>query len=209
MNPALIEQYVSGKLGAKEAEEFEAYCVANPEFAKQVEFEQRLRAGIVEVAKGSTEEFVRSGNTSYWKYAAAASALLAVGALAIPWWRTGGLHDHVYMAAVTTDAERNGPSLRLAQVRGADDLPKLQSGVMRVEIVGLFDTSAHYSVTLDRIEPDGPAESLSALYRQHPTSPVTLEFMLDSGRLQAGSYALRVRRQSSDEDSLDFDVVKP
>ena len=59
------------------------------------------------------------------------------------------------------------------------------------------------------IEPDGPAESLSTLYRQHPSSPVTLEFMLDSGRLQAGSYALRVRKQSSDEDSLDFDVVKP
>jgi hypothetical protein len=208
MNPALIEQYVSGKLGAKEAEEFEAYCIANPEFAKQVEFEQRLRAGIVEVAKGSTEEFVRSGSPSYWKYAAAASVLLAVGALAFPWWRAGGLHDHVLMAGVTTAAERSGPSLRLAQVRGANDLPRLHSGVMRVEIVGLFDTAAHYSVTLDRIEP-GPVESLSTLYRQHPNSPVTLEFMLDSGHLQAGSYRLRVRKQTSDEDSLDFDVVKP
>ena len=208
MNPALIEQYVSGKLGAKEAEEFEAYCVANPEFAKQVEFEQRLRAGIVEVAKGSTEEFVRSSSVSYWKFAAAASVLLAIGALAFALWWPGGLHDRVLMASVTTDAERSGPSLRLAQVRGLDHLPKLHSGVMRVEIVGLFDQSAHYSVTLDRIEP-GPAESLSALYRQHPSSPVTLEFMLDAGRLQAGSYALRVRKQSSDEDSLDFDVVKP
>jgi hypothetical protein len=208
MNPALIEQYVSGKLGAKEAEEFEAYCVANPEFAKQVEFEQRLRAGIVEVAKSPTEEFVRSSRVSYWKFAAAASVLLAIGALAFTWWPPGGLKDHVLMAAVTTDAERGGPSLRLARVRGADDVPKLHPGVMRVEIVGLFDTSAHYSVTLDRIEP-GPAESLSALYRQHPSSPVTLEFMLDSGRLQAGSYALRVRKQSSDEESLDFDVVKP
>jgi hypothetical protein len=209
MNPALIEHYVSGKLGAKEAEEFEAYCVANPEFAKQVEFEQRLRAGIVEVAKGSTEEFVRSSSVTYWKFAAAASVLLAIGALAFALWWPGGLHGRVLLAAVTTDAERNGPSLRLAQVRGVDDVPKLQSGVMRVEIVGLFDTAAHYSVTLDHIEPDGPAESLSTLYRQHPSSPVTLEFMLDSGRLQAGPYALRIRKQSSDEDSLDFVVVKP
>jgi hypothetical protein len=208
MNPALIEQYVSGKLGAKEAGEFEAYCVANPEFARQVEFEQRLRAGIVEVAKGSTEEFVRSSSVSYWKYAAAASVLLAIGALTFTFWPSAGLRDHVLLASVSTEAERSGPSLRLAQVRGADDLPRLHAGVMRVEIVGLFDTSAHYSVTLDRIEP-GPAESLSTLYRQHPSTPVTLEFMLDSGRLQAGSYALRVRKQSSDEDSLDFEVLKP
>ena len=209
MNPALIEQYVSGKLGAKEAEEFEAYCVANPEFAKQVEFEQRLRAGIAEVAKGSTEEFVRSSGFSYWKWASAASVLLAVAALAFAWWWPGGLHGHVLIASVTSDTERDGPSLRLAQVRGVNDTPRLHDGVMRVEIVGLFDTAAHYSVTLDHIEPEGPAESLSTLYRQHPSSPVTLEFMLDSGRLQAGSYTLRVHKQGSDEDSLDFDVVKP
>lgn len=209
MNPALIEQYVSGELGGKEAEEFEAYCVANPEFAKQVEFEQRLRAGLVEVAQSPTEEFVRSSRVSYWKFGAAASVLLALGALAFASWWSGGLHGRVLMAAVTTDAERSGPSLRLAQVRGVDDVPKLQSGVMRVEIVGLFDTAAHYSVTLDHIEPDRPAESLFTLYRQHPSSPITLEIMLDSGRLQAGYYALRVRKQTSDEDSLDFNVVKP
>jgi hypothetical protein len=209
MNPGMIEQYVSGKLGAREAEEFEAYCVANPEFAKQVEYEQRLRDGIAQVAKGSTEEFVRSNRGPAWKFAAAASVLLALGVLAYTSWRPSGLTGQVYMAAVSTDAQRSGPSLRLAQVRGADDVPTLGAGVVRVEIVGLFDTSARYSVTLDYLEPQKPAETLTTLYGQHPSSPVTLEFMLDSDRLQAGSYTLSVRKQTSDEEPLDFSIEKP
>ena len=153
MNQARIEQYVSGKLDAGEAEEFEAYCVANPEFAKQVEFEQRLRDGIAQVAQGSTAEFVRSNAEPRWKLAAAAS-------------------------------------------------------VVRVEIVGLFDSAALYNITLDRID-EQRAHALTTLYGQHPSSPVTLEFMLDAEDLPAGSYTLRVRKQSSDDEPLDFGIVKP
>ena len=69
MNQEKIEQYVAGRLGNEEAEAFEAYCVANPEFARQVEFEQRLRDGIREVAAGSTAEFVRANNPMRWKVA--------------------------------------------------------------------------------------------------------------------------------------------
>ena len=209
MNPGMIEQYVSGKLGTKEAEEFEAYCVANPEFAKQVEYEQRLRAGIAEVARSRTEEFVRTDGYSRWKYAAAAGVLLAIGALVFSQWRPGGLGGHVLMAAVTTAAERTGPSLRMAQVRGADNEPRLGDGIVRVEIVGLFDTAAHYSVTLDHMKKQSQAETLATLYGQRPSSPMSLEFMLDASRLQAGSYTLRVHKQSSDEEPLDFDLVKP
>jgi hypothetical protein len=209
MNPAQIEQYVSGKLGEKEAEEFEAFCIANPEFAKQVEYEQRLRAGIAQVAKGSTAEFVRSNGHSRWKFAAAASVVLAVGALGYARWHTGGFGAHALMAAVTTTTERAGPSLRLAQVRGADSVPMLGAGMVRVEIVGLFDTSAYYNVTLEHIEHQKQVETLTTLYGQHPTSPVTLEFMLNADRLQAGSYTLRVRKQSSDEEPLDFGIEKP
>jgi hypothetical protein len=38
---------------------------------------------------------------------------------------------------------------------------------------------------------------------------VTLEFMLDAEDLPAGSYTLRVRKQSSDDEPLDFGLVKP
>jgi len=208
MNQERIEQYVSGKLGAREAEEFEAYCIANPEFAKQVEFEQRLRAGIAEVAQGSTAEFVRANAEPRWKLAAAASVVLALGAVTYTWWHQSSKLGRAVMAAVSTDAQRSGPSLRLAQVRGAESVPSLGSRVVRVEIVGLFDSAALYNITLDRIEDEG-ARTLTTLYGQHPNTPVTLEFMLDAEDLPAGSYTLRVRKQSSDDEPLDFGVVKP
>ena len=209
MNQAQIEQYVAGKLGPREAEEFEAYCVANPEFAKQVEFEQRLRDGIREVAQGSTAEFVRASAEPRWKLAAAASVVLAVGALSWTWWQhQSNKLGRAVMAAVSTEAQRNGPSLRLAQVRGAESVPTLGSRVTRVEIVGLFDSASLYNITLDRIE-DQRARTLTTLYGQHPNTPVTLEFMLDAEDLPAGSYTVRVRKQASDEEPLDFGVVKP
>jgi hypothetical protein len=208
MNQAQIEQYVSGKLGEREADEFEAYCVANPEFAKQVEFEQRLRAGIAQVAQGSTAEFVRANAEPRWKFAAAASVVLALGAVSWTWWHQSNKLGRAVMAAVSTDAQRSGTSLRLAQVRGAESVPTLGSNVVRVEIVGLFDSASLYNITLDRID-EQRAHALTTLYGQHPSSPVTLEFMLDAEDLPAGSYTLRVRKQSSDDESLDFGVVKP
>jgi hypothetical protein len=208
MNQAQIEQYVSGKLGAREAEEFEAYCVANPEFAKQVEFEQRLRDGLAQVAKGSTAEFVRSNPEPSWKLAAAASVVLAIGVVSYTWWHQSNKLGRALMAAVSTDAQRSGASLRLAQVRGAESVPTLGSRVVRVEIVGVFDSASLYNIPLDRIE-EQRARTLTTLYGQHPSTPVTLEFMLDAEDLPAGSYTLRVRKQSSDEEPLDFGVVKP
>jgi len=208
MNQAQIEQYVSGKLGAREAEEFEAYCVANPEFAKQVEFEQRLRAGPEQVAQGSTAEFIRANAEPRWKFAAAASVVLAIGAISWTAWHRSNELGRAVMAAVTTDAQRNGASLRLAQVRGAESVPSLGSSVVRVEIVGLFDSGALYNITLDRLD-EQRAHTLTTLYGQHPSTPVTLEFMLDAEDLPAGSYNLHVRKQASDEEPLDFGVVKP
>jgi hypothetical protein len=208
MKQALIEPYVSGKLDGRDAEEFETYCVANPEFAKQVEFEQRLRAGLEQVARGSTAEFVRSNAEPRWKLAAAASIVLALGAISWAAWHQSNRLGRALMASVTTDAQRNGASLRLAQVRGAESVPSLDSTVLRVEVVGLFDSDALYNITLDRLD-EQRAHTLTTLYGQHPSTPVTLEFMLDAEDLPPGSYTLRVRKQSSDEEPLDFGVVKP
>ena len=73
MNLQLIEQYVAGRLGEEESCAFEEYCLANPEFARQAEYEQRLKAGLAIVARGSTAEFVRSdSHQARWNFAAAA-----------------------------------------------------------------------------------------------------------------------------------------
>ncbi len=208
MNQELIERYVAGRLSEAEAVTFEEYCLANPEFAKQVEFEQRLKAGIAQVASGSTAEFVRSNHPLHWRLAAAAAVLLAVVSIFFVWSRTLPAHAPAIMAAVTTDDQRSGAALRLALVRGDSSMPALQPGIVRVEIVGLFDLGFDYSVALDRLEHNKNVDTIASLNSQHASSPVTLEVMIDSDQLRSGSYSLRVRKQASDEDALDFGFVK-
>lgn len=209
MNQERIEQYVAGRLGEGEAEAFEEYCLANPEFAKQVEYEQRLKAGMAQVARGSTAEFVRSNHYSMrWNVAAAAGIVLSLFSLYYVWSHYVPHAVKPIMAAVTTDEQRNGSSLRLALVRGSEAAPVLQAGMTRVEIVGLFDLGFHYSVVLDRREQNKKVDTVATLYSQHPTSPVTIEVMIDSDQLPPGVYSLRVLRQTSDEESLDFGFVK-
>ncbi len=208
MNQERIEQYVAGRMGEADACTFEEYCLANPEFARQVEYEQRLKAGIALVARGSTAEFVRSNDHPMrWKFAAAAGILLSLFTMYYVWNHTPHAMKPL-MAAVISDSQRSGPALRLALVRGSENAPVLPEGSVRVEIVGLFDLGFHYSVALDRLEQNKKAETIATLYSQHPTSPVTLEVMVESDRLSPGTYSLRVRKQSSDEEPLDFSFVK-
>jgi hypothetical protein len=207
MNQNLIEKYVAGRLSEAEAEAFEVACLEDPELARQVEFEQRLKAGLALVARGSTAEFVRSSNTGYWRMALAASVVLAV-VTGVFLWQQVPSRTHL-LTAVSSEAERSGPSLRLALVRGAGTMPQLPPGRVRVEIVGLFDVGSHYTVGLDHLQPKSGVVSVATLYGQHPTSPITLEVMIDSVDLAPGTYALHVRRQNSDEEALDFSFVKP
>ncbi len=203
----LIEQYVAGRLGEAEAEAFEEACLGDPELARQVEFEQRLKAGLEQVARGSTAEFVRSESTLSWRLAAAASVVLFLCAGVYLWQRLPGAHSQV-LAALTNDVQRDGPSMRLALVRGAESLPRLPAGKVRLEIVGLFDPGFHYSVMLDRLRQQHDVANIATLYGQHPSSPVTLEIMLDGDQLARGTYSLRVRKQASDEEALDFTFEK-
>jgi len=207
MNQELIEQYVSGRLGEAESRAFEDYCVANPEFARQVEYEQRLRAGISVVAKGSTAEFVRQENPLGFLLAAAASVLLAVGAAAYLWAARSPAHSPI-LASVTLATPRDGTSMRLALVRGSDSAPTLPPDMVRVEIVGLFEIEQEYTVALDRLEADMKIRTIATLNHQRPRSPVSLEVLVDSQQLQPGHYSLVVRKQAPDEEALDFGFVK-
>lgn len=207
MNQELIEQYVSGRLGEAEANAFEDYCVANPEFARQVEYEQRLRAGISGVARGSTAEFVRHNLPLGFRLAAAASLLMALAATVYIWTdRSTSLAP--VLAAVTQSTTHQGASMRLALVRGSDSAPALPADLVRVEIVGLFDVANEYSVALDRLEKNKIIDTIATLNDQHPRSPMSLEVLIDSNKLRPGRYSLRVRKQESGEEALDFGFVK-
>ncbi|HET9863659.1 MAG TPA: hypothetical protein VFP37_09475 [Steroidobacteraceae bacterium] len=206
MSQQLIEQYVAGRMGEAQAEAFEIRCLEDPELARQVELEQRLKAGLALVARGSTAEFVRSDRSAAWYVALAASVLLACAAIVL-WQQAYGAKGPI-LAAVTSESQRTGPSMRLALVRGIDGMPRVPDGKVRLEIVGLFDPGFQYGVVLDRVR-DNELDNVATLFGEHPASPVTLEVMLDSDRLSAGTYSLRVRKQASAEEEIEFDFVKP
>lgn len=206
MNQELIEQYVAGRLSESEAQAFEDYCLANPEFARQVEYEQRLKAGLIEVARGSTAEFVRSDHPLRWSLAAAAGLVLALAAIFYVWSPVS--RSTPAMLAAITDAAPHDASLRLALVRGSDNEPALPRGMVRVEIVGLFDVGHSYSVALDRLGQNKEIDTVATLSDQRPSSPVSLEVIIDSKQLRPGPYSLRVRKQASGEEALDFGFVK-
>jgi hypothetical protein len=204
-----IEQYVSGRMSESEARAFEDHCVANPEFAKLVELEQRLKAGMVQVARGSSAEFVRAGRPRHWRMAAAAAGIaLSLLAMFQVWNRFLPRTPPAVLAAVTAATAPDVESLRLALVRGVASKPALQSGLVRVEIAGLFDTGFLYSVALDRIDHRKNIDTVATLYGVRPTSPVTLQVMVDGDQLPPGSYSLRVRKQTSVEEPLDFEFLR-
>ncbi|HEU5134656.1 MAG TPA: hypothetical protein VFU13_05890 [Steroidobacteraceae bacterium] len=207
MNQEHIEQYVAGRMSESEAQAFEDYCLANPEFARQVEYEQRLKAGIAQVARGSTAEFVRAPHPLPWTIAAAASVLVAL-VVSLYVFNSGTRAVAPSILAAATSAPYDGPSLRLALVRGSDTAPSLPPGVVRVEIVGLFDMGHQYSVALDRLEQNKKIDTVATLNDQNPSSPVSLVVIVDSRQLRAGPYSLRVRKQASGEEALDFGFVK-
>ena len=118
MNQELTERYVAGRLEEAEAQAFEEYCLMNPEFAKQVEFEQRLKVGITQVASGSTAEFVRSNHPGRWPLALAAGVLLAIGAAFFVWNRCCRRRRHDHGRGSPQD-QHGGAALR-CKVRGRE-----------------------------------------------------------------------------------------
>lgn len=208
MNQEQIEQYVSGRMSESDARAFEDYCVANPEFARQVEFEQRLKAGIVQASRGSTEEFVRSNKPLSWSLAAAASVVFVVLGGFWTWQKLAPSAAPAIMAAVAPNMQHEVRTLRLELTRGSHTTPELRQGLWRVEIVGLFDTNHQYSVALDRFDAKRNIDTLALLHGQLPASPHTLTVLIDSDQLTPGAYSLRVRKQASTEEAVDFEFLR-
>jgi len=207
MNQDKIDQYIAGSMSEADAQAFEEYCLANPDFARQVEFEQRLKLGVAQVASGSTAEFVRSETPLRWSLAAAAGVLIAVFAVFYA-WTTGMRAPSTILASVVDGSPAGDSSMRLALVRGSDSTPELPGGLVRVEIVGLFEAGNFYSVALDRRE-QNQNDTIATLNDQRPSSPMSLDVLIDSKQLRSGSYSLRVRKQASGEEALDFGFERP
>ena len=82
----LVSRYVAGDLSRSERAEFEAWLVASPELAAEVEMERRLRRGIASAARRGWLKRgaqVEASHERRWRMAVAASLVLALTTLGL------------------------------------------------------------------------------------------------------------------------------
>jgi ferric-dicitrate binding protein FerR (iron transport regulator) len=131
----LVSRYVAGDLSRSERAEFEAWLVASPELAAEVEMERRLRRGIASAARrgwlkrGAATPPVRDRR---WQYAAAASVLLGLGlvlTLVIP---GNGSTSRVGSGLPLVSGKKHDTAsllVRLSNVRGAAGGPDVSVAI--------------------------------------------------------------------------------
>jgi hypothetical protein len=121
----LVSRYVAGDLSRSERAEFEAWLIASPELAAEVEMERRLRRGMASAARRgwlNRPTPQQRAPSRRWQMAIAASALLSVGLavmLALPNW--GASSEATSVASSTPRRVASPLTLRLGKVRGASD----------------------------------------------------------------------------------------
>jgi hypothetical protein len=128
----LVSRYVAGDLSRSERAEFEAWLVASPELAAEVEMERRLRRGIASAARRGWLKrgtFRSAAPDRRWRLAVAASLVLAFTALGLSLvlpQRDAGLSASSAAAGHREPTQRIASrTVRLASVRGVANLPDL------------------------------------------------------------------------------------
>src|SRR5687767_12384536 len=225
----LVARYVAGDLSRSERAEFEAWLVASPELAAEVDMERRLRRGMASAARRGwlnrrTPATVPVAQSRRWQMAMAASALVALGlvvSLSLP--RQEGSEG----SRTTASTSPGGPlALRLGKVRGATDVPDVrytlakapsqltiepdvvvltcENGAVELECTGggMPQTPQYAEYEMDLVQRRGSTLAWRSA-RQTPAMRTELSFTLrDPGRLDAGDYDLIVRGVSPDHEEV-------
>lgn len=226
----LVSRYVAGDLSRSERAEFEAWLVASPELASEVEMERRLRRGIASAARRGwlrRSAPVAVNRERHWRVAIAASLITAV---AVGWamYMPGAEHAQV---SSTRGSASHAPlvasrTVHLASVRGLDGAPDLVVSraaapaelVLEPEVVmltcedGSFElecpggaapaTPQYPEYEVDLVD-RGRAALVWRSPRQTPVSGTQLSFaMREPGNLQSGDYDLIVRGHSADHEEV-------
>ncbi len=226
----LVSRYVAGDLSRSERAEFEAWLVASPELAAEVEMERRMRRGIASAARRGWLK--RGANAPpapdrRWQMALAASVLLSL-ALGLSLTLPSGTDETpvVAQSRATLKPIAASLTLRLGSLRGAGGSPDIsllkaeapQQLVIEADIVVLTCEDG----TLELECPGGNApqtpqfpEYEMDLVRRHdaslawrsarsvPAAGSQLSFTLrDPGGLEAGDYDVLVRGRAPDHDEV-------
>jgi hypothetical protein len=228
----LVSRYVAGDLSRSERAEFEAWLVASPELAAEVEMERRLRRGIASAARrgwlkrGVASRYV--AQESRWPTALAASVVLSLSVFGIGTLVRYQSDDDSVTAAVAKAIPTFGPArtVRLSSVRGLGTTPDVsvalsalpselriepdvvvltcEDGTLELECTnGLAPQTPQYSeYELELVNRVNSAVAWRSS-RQLPTSGALLSFVLqDPATLKAGDYDMIVRGHSSDYEEV-------
>ena len=224
----LVARYVAGDLSRSERAEFEAWLVASPELAAEVEMERRLRRGMASAARRgwlSRRAPAKVGNDRRWHMAMAASVLLAMGltvSLTLP--RNEAADESGFSARSAPQA--SPMTVRLGKVRSSGGSPDIryslanapaqltlepdvvvltcENGAVELECVGggMPQTPQYAEYEVDLVERHGSTLAWRSA-RQEPAMRTELSFTLrDPGNLDAGDYDIVVRGISATHEEV-------
>ena len=135
----LVSRYVAGDLSRSERAEFEAWLVAAPELAAEVEMERRLRRGIASAARRG---WLKRGSGALplsrdnrWPMALAASVILALTVFGVGTFVRTQAEDPMLVASAVANVIPNlGPArtIRLGSVRGLGTTPDVSIALSAV-----------------------------------------------------------------------------
>jgi len=227
----LVSRYVAGDLSRSERAEFEAWLVASPELAAEVEMERRLRRGIASAArrgwlKRTAPE--RLPRQRRWQMAIAASVLLTVG-LGVSLLISG--EDGIASTGQRLLSRSGGPAnsplvVRLGKMRSLSGSPDIRlsqaalpsqlivepdvvvltcaDGAIELECAagGTPQTPQYTEYEVDLVNRRGSTLAWRSA-RQQPVMRTQLSFTLrDPGNLEVGEYDLIVRGHSADHEEI-------
>lgn len=203
----LVSRYVAGDLSRSECAEFEAWLIASPELAAEVEMERRLRRGMASAARRGwlrRGETKGNGSDRRWRYAVAAGF---VGAVAL------GLSLMSPRSAQQSELSRVDAQpkptilarvVRLGSIRSLGTAPDI--------IVAPHDAPANLVIEPDVVVltcEDGSIE-LECSNGAAPQIPQYAEYELDVVDRRGSKLAWRSARQSpSDLPRLSFAIPDP
>jgi ferric-dicitrate binding protein FerR (iron transport regulator) len=223
----LVSRYVAGDLSRSERADFEAWLVASPELAAEVDMERRLRRGIASAARRGWLKRGAPAQPAWdrrWQVAAAASLVLSVGLVLSAMLPRKESTPSDASRVSASDGSRVGTSrnVRLGNVRGVSGAPDVsfsltdapgelviepdvvvltcENGAVELECEGgsAPQTAQYAEYEMDLIKRHGATLAWRSP-RQQPAAGTQLSFTLrDPGSLDAGDYDLIVRGHSPD-----------
>jgi len=223
----LVSRYVAGDLSRSERGEFEAWLVASPELAAEVELERRLRRGIASAARRGwlqRQPLAKTGRDRRWQMAMAASAVLSFGivlSLVVPRGEAIAPGKRLFAAAGEQHLASTR-TVRLGSVRGTGGVPDVSvqltdapselviepdvvvltcaDGAIELECAGgsAPQTPQYDEYEMDLVKRHGATLAWRSS-RQIPVGRTQLSFTLrEPGSFDAGDYDLLVRGHSPD-----------